>query len=85
MQVDLLVASSRGTVQRIDITISVAHSIRLRTTTHSMEVLVRHECEPELRRATNYTRWSTLEESLEAFLAIYNFFSMQASLATRPC
>jgi hypothetical protein len=45
-----------------------------------MEILVSHECEPELRRAANNTRWSTLEERLEAFLAIYKFSLMKASL-----
>jgi hypothetical protein len=45
-----------------------------------MEILVCHECEPELRRAANNTRWSTLEERLEAFLAIYNFSLIKASL-----
>jgi hypothetical protein len=80
IQVDLPATSSRGTVQRVDVTISVAHSIRFRTTTHFMEILVSHECEPELRRAANNTRWSTLEERLEAFLAIYKFSLMKASL-----
>ncbi len=45
-----------------------------------MEILVRHEREPELRRAADNTRWSTLEECLEAFLTIYNFSFMKASL-----
>jgi hypothetical protein len=45
-----------------------------------MEILVSHECEPELRRTANNTRWSTLEESLEALLAIYKFSLMKASL-----
>lgn len=79
IQVDLLVASSRGT-GRVNIAISVAQNIRFRTTTHFMEILVSHECEPELRRAANNTRWSTLEKSLEALLAIYNFSSMRALL-----
>jgi hypothetical protein len=79
IQIDLPAASSRGPVQRIDVTISVTQ-YSVGTTTHLVEILVRHECEPELRRAANNTRWSTLEESLEAFLVIYDFSLMKASL-----
>lgn len=80
IQADLPVATSCGTVQRVDITISVTHSIRFRTTTYSMKILVCHEGEPELRRTANNTRWSTFEKSFEAFLAICIFSLMRASL-----
>lgn len=36
-----------------------------------MEILVRHERKPELRRASNDTRWPALEKGLEAFFTIY--------------
>jgi len=38
---------------------------------HPVEILVSHKGEPELRRASNDACWSSLEEGLEAFLAIY--------------
>lgn len=39
--------------------------------THFMQILVRYEREPELRRASDNTRRSALEKGLEALLTIY--------------
>jgi hypothetical protein len=38
---------------------------------HLVEILVSHKGEPELRGTSNDACWSSLEEGLEAFLAVY--------------
>ena len=37
---------------------------------HLVEILICHECEPELGRTPNYASWSTLEQCFETLLAI---------------
>lgn len=54
----------------IDVAINIICTVRKPRKLYLVEILICHECEPELGRTSNYARRSTLEQGFETLFTI---------------